>query len=75
MNQPQEKSKDPKVQIAAHIARLSRLLGMIPSDEAIRFCEPLTENDMILSDWLSLTRNSFLTLSLLISKELDLELQ
>jgi hypothetical protein len=75
MNQPQEKSKDPKVQIAAHIARLSRLLGMIPSDGAIRFCEPLTENDMMLSDWLSLTRNSFLTLSLLISRELDLELQ
>ena len=75
MNQPQEQSKEPKVQIAAHIAELSRLLGMIPSDEAIHIREPLTENDMILSDWLNSTRKSFLTLSLLISKELDIQLQ
>jgi len=75
MNQPQEQSNDPKVQIAVHIAELSRLLGMIPSDDTIHIREPLTENDMILSGWFRSTRTSFLTLSLLISKELDIQLQ
>jgi len=75
MNPPQEQSENTKIKIALQIAELSKLLGMIPSDEAIHIREPLTENDMILSDWLNSTRKSFLTLSLLISKELDLELQ
>jgi len=75
MNPPQEQSENTKIKIASQIAELSKLLGMIPSDEAIHIREPLTENDMILSDWLNSTRKSFLTLSLLISKELDLELQ
>jgi hypothetical protein len=35
----------------------------------------LTQNEMVLSDWLSATRDSFLKLSLLISKELDIQLQ
>jgi len=67
--------RDEIIQIASQIAELSKLLGMIPSDDAIHIREPLTENYMLLSDWLNSTRNSFLTLSLLISKELDLELQ
>ena len=75
MNQPQEKFEDEKTNIATQIAELSRLLGMIPSDDTIEIYEPLTQNKMVLSDWLSSTRDSFLKLSLLISKELDIQLQ
>ena len=49
--------------------------GMIPSDDTIQIHEPLTQNKMILSDWLSATRDTLLKLSLLISKELDIQLQ
>jgi hypothetical protein len=48
---------------------------MIPSDETIPILEPLTQKQMILSEWLSATRESFLKLSLLIGKELDIQLQ
>ena len=75
MKQPQKKSEDQKTKIMTQIAELSSLLGMIPSDDAITIHEPLTQNEMVLSDWLSATRDSFLKLSLLISKELDIQLQ
>jgi len=75
MNQPQENSEDQKTKIITQIAELSRLLGMIPADDTIKTHEPLTQNKMVLSDWLSATRDSFLKLSLLISKELDIQLQ
>ena len=75
MNQPQEKSEDQKTKIIAQFAELSGLLGMIPADETIKFHEPLTQNEMVLSDWLNAARDSFLKLSLLISKELDIQLQ
>ena len=75
MNQPQERREDQKTKITAQIEELSRLLGMIPSDDTITIHEPLTQNKMVLSDWLSATRNSFLKLSLLIGKELDIQLQ
>ena len=75
MNQSQEKFEGQKTKIISQIAELSRLLGMIPSDDTIKMHEPLTQNKMILSDWLSATRDSFLKLSLLISKELDIQLQ
>ena len=75
MNYPQKKFEDQKTQITTQIAELSRLLGMIPSDDTIKIHEPLTQNKMVLSDWLSAARNSFLTLSLLISKELDFPVQ
>ena len=75
MNQPQEEFEGRKPKIIAQIAELSRLLGMIPSDDTIKIHEPLTQNKMILSNWLSATRDSFLKLSLLISKELDIQLQ
>ena len=75
MNHPQEKSGGQKTKIITQIAELSRLLGMIPSDDMIKIHEPLTQNKMVLSDWLSTTRDSFLKLSLLISKELDIQLQ
>ena len=75
MSEPQEKSEDQKRKIIAQTAELSRLLGMIPSDGTIEVHEPMTHNSMALSDWLSLTRDSFLRLSLLISKALDIQLQ
>jgi hypothetical protein len=75
MSEHQENFEDQKIKIIAHIAELSRLLGMIPSDDTIKIHEPLTHNKMVLSDWLSATRDSFLRLSLLISKELDIQLQ
>jgi len=75
MNEPKEKFEAQKTKISAQIGELSRLLGMIPSDDRIIIHEPLTQNKMVLSDWLSATRDSFLKLSLLISKELDIQLQ
>ena len=75
MNQSQEKFESDKTKIVIQIAELSKLLGMIPSDDTIKIHEPLTQNKMVLSDWLSATRDSFLKLSLLISKELDIQLQ
>jgi len=75
MNQPQERFEGQKTKIITQIAELSRLLGMIPSDDTIKIHEPLTQNKMVLSDWLSAARTSFLKLSLLISKELDIQLQ
>jgi hypothetical protein len=75
MNHPHEKFEGQKTKIITQIAELSRLFGMIPSDDTIKIQEPLTQNEMVLSDWLSAARNSFLKLSLLISKELDIQLQ
>jgi hypothetical protein len=75
MNPPEEKFEGQKTKIKIQIAELSRLLAMIPSDDTIKIHEPLTQNKMVLSDWLSATRDSFLKLSLLISKELDIQLQ
>ena len=68
-------SEKQKAKIKSQIAELSRLLSMIPSDDTIKIHEPLTQNEMVLSDWMSATRDSFLKLSLLISKELDIQLQ
>ena len=75
MSQPKEKFEGRKTEIITQITELSRLLGMIPSDDTIKMKEPLTQNKMVLSDWFSATRDSFLKLSLSISKELDIQLQ
>ena len=75
MNQPQDNAEGQKTKIIKQIAALSSLLGMIPSDGTIEIHEPHTQNKMVLSDWLSTTRDSFLKLSLLISKEMDIQLQ
>ena len=75
MSEPQEKLEDQKREIIAQTAELSRLLGMIPSDSTIDVHEPMTHNSMVLSNWLRVTRDSFLRLSLLISKALDIQLQ
>jgi hypothetical protein len=75
MSDPKENIEDQRIKIIAQIAELSRLLGMVPSEGTIDVREPMTENTMVLSDWLDATRDSFLSLSLLISKALDIELQ
>ncbi len=75
MSEHQENIEDQKLKIIAQTAELSRLLGMIPSDGTIDVHEPMTHNSMVLSNWLNTTRASFLKLSLLISKALDIQLQ
>jgi hypothetical protein len=75
MSEHQMNFEDQKIKIMAQIAELSRLLGMIPSDGTIDVHEPMTYNSMMLSNWLSAARDSFLRLSLLISKALDIQLQ
>ena len=64
-----------KTKIVEQIGDLSRLLGMIPSDDTIVVKEPLTHDSMQLSKWLSNTINSFSKLSILLDKSLDLNLQ
>ena len=75
MSEHQENIEDQKLKIIAQTAELSRLLGMIPPDGNIDVHEPMTHNSMALENWLSATRDSFLRLSLLISKVLDIQLQ
>ncbi|MBW1785633.1 MAG: hypothetical protein JRK53_03290 [Deltaproteobacteria bacterium] len=75
MSDSQENFENKKTKIVSQIAELSRLLGMIPSDGTVDIHEPMSNNTMALSNWLSTTRDSFLKLSLLISKELDVQLQ
>jgi len=74
MTEPKQNSVD-KTKIVEQIADLSRLLGMIPSDDTIAVNEPVTHNSMELSEWFSDARNSFLKLSVLIDRALDLNLQ
>jgi len=74
MTEPKENSVD-KTRIVEQIADLSRLLGMIPSDDTIAVNEPVTHNSMQLSKWFSETRTSLLKLCLLLNKSLDLNLQ
>ena len=74
MKEPQD-IEDRKIEIVEQIAALSRLLGMIPSDDTIQLSEPVTHHSMAFSDWLNEARNSFLKLSVLIGKELNIQLQ
>ena len=69
------KSSAKKTEIVERIADLSKLLGMIPSDDTITVNEPVTHKSMDLSTWFSETRNSFLKLSILLDEALDLNLQ
>lgn len=66
---------EEKREILARIGELSRLLGMIPSDDTILLSEPLTDNSMELSKWLSDVRGRFLGLSTLVGRALDIQLQ
>jgi len=74
MSKP-ENIKGDKTEIMEKIADLSKMLGMIPSDDTITINDPVTHNSMELSKWFSDARNSFLKLSILIGKALDLNLQ
>ena len=69
------KSSAKKTEIVERIADLSKLLGMIPNDDAVTVNEPVTHKSMDLSTWFSETRNSFLKLSILLDEALDLNLQ
>jgi len=75
MNPTQRNDEDSKTKIVAQIAELSGLLGMLPSDDTIEMTAPIIEKKMVLSDWFSAARQSFLKLSLMISQELDIQLQ
>ena len=75
MNPAQADTENYRTKIVEKVAELSYLLGMIPSDITIQVHAPLTEEVMGLSNWLGATRGSFLKLSLLISKELDIQIQ
>ena len=67
--------KNIRTEIMEQIADLSKLLGMIPSDDTVTVNEPVTNKSMELSQWFSDARNSFLKLSTLIGKALDINLQ
>lgn len=69
------KNSTDKTEIMAQIAHLSKLLGMIPGDDTVPFNDPVTQESMALSQWLDNTRKSFLTLSILLDKSLDLNLK
>ena len=74
MAEAPKKSAD-KTEIIAQIADLSKLLGMIPSDDTVTVNEPVTQKSMELSKWFDDTRKSLLKLSILLDKTLDLNLQ
>ena len=74
MAEAPKKSAD-KTEIIAQIADLSKLLGMIPSDDTVTVNEPVTQKSMELSKWFDNARKSFLKLSILLDKTLDLNLQ
>jgi hypothetical protein len=74
MAETPKKSAD-KIEIIAQIADLSKLLGMIPSDDTVTVNEPVTQKSMELSKWFDNARKSFLKLSILLDKTLDLNLQ
>jgi len=74
MAEAPKKSAD-KTEIIAQIADLSKLLGMIPSDDTVTVNEPVTQKSMELSKWFDDTRKSFLKLSILLDKTLDLNIQ
>jgi hypothetical protein len=53
MNTSSKKLEDQKTKVIEQVAELSRLLGMIPSDDTIILREPLTQKSILISDWLS----------------------
>jgi len=73
MTEVPEKRVD-KNEIIAQIADLSKLLRMIPGNETIPVNEPLTQKAMVLSKWFDENRKSFLKLSILLNRTLDLNL-
>ena len=67
--------EDIRTEIVEQISDLSKLLGMIPADDATTVKDPGTQNAIELSKWFSEARNSFFKLSVLISNALDINLQ
>lgn len=67
--------KVEKTKIMGQIADMSRLLGMIPDDATVSIQNPVTLETMELSEWFAETRDSFLQLSLLVGRALDLPFQ
>jgi len=74
MNETQRECAD-KTKIKEQIADLSKLLGMIPSDDMVIVNNPVTQKSLTLSKWFDETRKSFLKLSILLDKSLDLEIR
>lgn len=68
-------NSEEKREVLLKIAELSKLPGMIPSDDTILLNEPLTQNSMEFSKWLDDVRSSFLELSILVGRALDIQLQ
>lgn len=66
-----EAMDETKEQIIVQIAALSRLLGMIPSNDRILIHEPITQTEMPLDVWLKEMRSSFLKLSVFVGNALD----
>ena len=64
-----------KREIIEKIGRLSRLLGMIPSDDSITLSEPVTLKSMTIAKWFDESRDLLLSLSLQLDKALDLHIQ
>ena len=64
-----------KTEIMGQIADMSRLLGMIPDDGNVSIKNPVTDETMELDGWFAETRDSFLRLSLLVGRALDLPFQ
>jgi len=75
MTEPKGDLEDQKIEITEQIKALSGLLGIVPSDPTTNVHEPMTNDSMTLENWLSATRDSFLKLSLLISRTLDIPLE
>ena len=75
MNDSREQQVNERLTIATQIAELSKLLGMVPLETGCLLQEPVTRNEMMLSEWLDAARASLLKLSLSISRELDIELR
>jgi hypothetical protein len=66
---------EERKEILEKIAELSKLLGMIPNDDTILLNEPLTNDSMELSRWLSDVRGRFFEFSTLVGRALDIQLQ
>jgi hypothetical protein len=64
-----------KTEIMGQIADMSRLLGMLPEDGTVSVTNPITSEGLTLSEWFAETRDSFLRLSLLVGRALDLPFQ
>jgi len=54
---------------------LDQKAWIMDADDTVHIREPVTQNVMVLSDWLSAARDSFQKLSVSISKELGIQLQ